>query len=92
MIKSFSHKGLEKFFTTGNKAGIQVKHAKRLSILLGFLDMATNPNDMKLPGLEFHTLKGNLQHSYAVKVSGNWRLVFQFENDDAILVNYIDYH
>jgi proteic killer suppression protein len=92
VIKSFKHAGLEKFFTTGSKAGIQPAHAKKLTILLGTLDDAEQPLDMKINGWDLHELKGNLAGHWSVKVNGNWRMTFRFEGEDAILVDYQDYH
>ena len=73
-IREFRHKGLERFFSTGTKAGIQAKHADRLRLILGRLNVATGPGDMNLPGLGLHELKGARAGTWAVKVSGNWRL------------------
>ncbi len=92
MIKSFIHKGLERFYRTGNKANIQAKHAKRLRLILSNLDQAQTPEDMNLPGLMLHELKGNRKGIWAVKVSGNWRVTFRFIDYDAEIVNYEDYH
>ena len=92
VIKSFAHKGLERFFRTGSKAGIQARHAERLRLQLGFLDQARRPLDMNAPGWRLHPLKGDLQSHWSVDVSGNWRLTFRFEGEDAVLVNYQDYH
>lgn len=92
MIKDFKHKGLEKFFLTGSKAGIQAVHAKRLQLILGRLNASTNPRDMNLPGLHLHELKGDRQGTWSVRVSGNWRVTFIFDQADAIAVNYEDYH
>ena len=92
MIRSFNHKGLEKFFLTGSKAGIQTQHAERLRLILGRLNAATNPEDMRLPGLELHRLKGHRKGAWAVKVSGNWRVTFSFVGKDADGVDYEDYH
>ena len=92
MIKDFRHKGLEKFFLTESRAGIQAKHAKRLKLQLGRLEAATGPNDMGLPGWGLHPLHGDREGQWAVEVSGNWRLIFAFEGEDAILVDYDDYH
>ena len=91
-IKSFRHKGLEQFFVTGTKRGIQAKHDDRLRLILGTLNAATNPQDMNLPGLGLHGLQGARKGTWAVKVSGNWRLVFKQEGDDMELVDYLDYH
>lgn len=92
MIKTFRHKGLEVFFRTGSKAGIQPAHAKRLRLQLAALDGAVNPQGMNLPGWRLHRLSGSLAGHWAVAVSGNWRLTFQFEGQDADLVDYQDYH
>lgn len=92
MIRSFRHKGLERFFREGSKAGIQAAHASRLRLQLGRLDAAGSPADMNLPGWRLHPLKGELQGFWAVSVSGNWRLTFAFEGEDAVRVDYVDYH
>ncbi|MGC8549391.1 MAG: type II toxin-antitoxin system RelE/ParE family toxin [Acidobacteriaceae bacterium] len=92
MIRSFEHKGLEKFFTTGSKAGIQPRHAERLRRQLTVLDNAICPEDMNLPGYGLHALKGKEAGTWSVSVNGNWRLTFRFENANAILVDYRDYH
>lgn len=93
MIKSFRHRGLERFFREGSKAGIQPKHAKRLRLQLGRLDTARSADDMNLPGWKRHLLKhGNLAGHWAVWVDENYRLTFTFEGADAALVDYQDYH
>ena len=92
MIRSFRHKGLERFFLDGSKSGIQPAHAAKLRLQLGRLDAASRPADMNLPGWRLHPLKGSMQGSWAVSVSGNWRLVFAFDGEHAVLVDYVDYH
>lgn len=92
MIRSFRHKGVEKFFRTGKTSGIPAKHAPRLRLQLAMLDKASGPNDMAAPGWKLHPLKGKLANHWAVWVSGNWRLTFAFRNGDAELVDYQDYH
>ena len=92
MIKSFRHKGVERFFRTGSKAGIRPQHAKRLRLQLGRLDASKGAEDMNLPGWKWHRLTGDLAGHWAVWVSGNWRLTFTFEGSDAVLVDYQDYH
>jgi proteic killer suppression protein len=92
MIKSFRHSGLEKFFVTGNKAGIQPKHAAKLSLQLFALNRAKSALDMNAPGWDLHPLHGDLRGHWAVKVSGNWRVTFMFEAEDAAQVDYQDYH
>ena len=92
MIKSFRHKGLETFFKTGSKAGIQPHHSSKLRVMLTLLDSAKLPEDMNAPGWKLHSLSGELAGHWAVTVNGNWRLIFAFEGDDAELVYYLDYH
>ena len=91
-IQGFRHKGLRRFFEFGSVAGIQAKHAARLRLILGRLNVAVGPRDMDLPGLELHPLKGDRLGTWAVKVSGNWRVTFIFEGEDADQVDYEDYH
>ena len=91
-IKTFQHKGVEHFFLKGSKAGIQAAHAGKLSRLLARLDVAVRPEDMNLPGFDFHALKGRDAGRFAVSVNGNWRLTFEFDQGDAVLVDYLDYH
>ncbi len=92
MIKSFKHKGLEKFFYTGNKRGIKPEHSNRLERLLDRLHAASDIKDMNYPGSFLHQLKGDKEGLYSVSVSGNWRVFFQFTNGDAYIVDYADYH
>ncbi|MFV0543181.1 MAG: type II toxin-antitoxin system RelE/ParE family toxin [Marinicella pacifica] len=92
MIISFKHKGLERFYKTGQSSGIQTKHAKRLRLILTNLDQAESPQDMDLPGLRLHELKGKRKNIWSVSVSGNWRVTFRFASRDAEIVNYEDYH
>lgn len=92
MIKSWKHKGLREFYETGSTAGITVNHSRKLKILLQALDAARAPEQMNLPGFGYHRLQGNLKGYYSVTVNANWRIIFQFEGEDASLVNYLDYH
>ena len=92
MIRSFKHKGLAKFFEAGSNAGIQSAHAERLRLILGRLNVAVKAEDMGLPGLRLHPLKGERKGTWAVWVSGNWRVTFRFVGADAEVVDYEDYH
>lgn len=92
MINSFRHKGLEKFYLTGKKSGIQPEHARKLKLILAWLDAAQEPRDVNLPGLGLHKLTGRLKNYLAVKVSGNWRVTFRFEGQNVVDVGYLDYH
>jgi len=92
MILSFKHKGLKKYYETGSTAGIQAKHAKKLRLLLAALDTAKMIDDMDLPGFSLHPLKGDRSRIWSISVSGNWRVTFKFEEGNAQIVNYEDYH
>jgi proteic killer suppression protein len=89
MIKSFRHKGLRRFYETGNAAGIQSAHRKRLRLQLAALDTAAILEDMDIPGFRLHPLKGERK---GLSVSGNWRITFEFRDGNAYVVNYEDYH
>ena len=92
MIRSFKHKGLEKFFTKGTASGIQSAHSKRIRLILGRLNASITAQDMDLPGLFLHQLRGKYRSRWSVRVSGNWRITFKFDGPDAIELDYEDYH
>ena len=92
MIRSFKHKGLEKFFLKGTKSGIQAKHAPKLRLILGRFNASISAQDRNLPGLYLHALIGVKDGIWSVIVSGNWRITFRFVDGDAEIVNYEDYH
>ena len=92
MIRSFRHKGLQRFFERGSKAGINAQHERRLRLMLARLDDAANAADMDAPGWKLHSLKGDLKGHWAIWVDERWRLTFVFEGKEAILVDYQDYH
>ena len=92
MITSFRHRGLERLFLSGSKAGVRPEHVERLRLVLGRLATAVSAHDMDLPGLRLHSLKGRLKGRWSVTVSGNWRVTFSFLGKDAVQVDYEDYH
>jgi proteic killer suppression protein len=96
MIKTFRHKGLQSglqsFFETGSKAGIQPHHASKLARQLARLDIAKTADDMNVPGWRLHPLVGDLAGHFSIFVNGNWRVTFKFEGDDVVLADYQDYH
>ena len=92
MIKSFRHKGLRKFYETGSASGIQARHAGRLRMQLAALDTSQAIDDMDVPGFRLHALKGKLRGRWAISVSGNWRITFEFRDGNAYLLDYEDYH
>lgn len=92
MIKSFVHKGLERFFLTGDTRGIQAKHTQKLNVILATLDAASTPFDMNISGWNLHQLHGDMCGLWSVKVSANWRITFRFSDGDVYVVDYQDYH
>jgi len=92
MIKSFHHKGLKRLFETGHASGVNSQHIERLRKILALLETSETLDDMDLPGLNLHNLKGKRKDTLAVKVSGNWRVTFKIKNGDVLEVNYEDYH
>jgi proteic killer suppression protein len=92
MIRSFRHKGLKRFFETGNTSGIKASHAKRLSAILTVLDAAKAVENMRFPLFRLHALKGDQHGRWSVRVNGNWRMTFEFHDSDAHVLDYEDYH
>ena len=92
MIRSFRHKGLKKFSESGNRAGIQPSHSKRLRMLLVALDTAMSIEDMDIPGFRLHPLKGKEKDRWSIWVNGNWRLTFEFNQGHIYVLDYEDYH
>ncbi|QCF27166.1 type II toxin-antitoxin system RelE/ParE family toxin [Hydrocarboniclastica marina] len=92
MIKSFRHKGLKRFYATGNTAGIQSDHAKKLRLQLAALDTAASVTDMDIPGFRLHPMKGSDKGRWSIWVNGNWRMTFEFEDGNAYVLDYEDYH
>jgi proteic killer suppression protein len=92
MIKSFKHKGLEKFYESGSTKGIQANHAKKLRMQLAALDTAQSIDDMDIPGYRLHQLTGDRRGTWTITVNANWRLTFEFEDGNVYILNYEDYH
>jgi toxin HigB-1 len=92
MIKTWKHKGLKDFFETGSTKAIPSKHAKRIRRVLDAIDGASDIDELDIPGFDLHELKGDRKGTWAITVSGNWRITFTFINGDAYDVNYEDYH
>jgi proteic killer suppression protein len=92
IIKSFKHKGLKKFFESGNTKGIQAAHSNKLRMQLAALDTATNIDDIDIPGYQLHKLQGNQKDRWSISVNGNWRVTFDFSESNVYIVNYKDYH
>jgi proteic killer suppression protein len=92
MIKSFAHKGLEQYFLTGNKAGIQPQHANRIRLILAQVQQVKAIDDLRIPTLRLPELKGDRKGTWSVTVQANWRITFRFAAGDADEVDYEDYH
>ena len=92
MIQKFKHKGLKRLFESEISSGVDPQHVNRIRKILALLETAENLEDMDLPGLGLHQLKGNRKGTWAVKVSGSWRITFKIQSGDAFDVNYEDYH
>jgi proteic killer suppression protein len=92
MIRDFRHRRLRRFFENDDWRGIPAKSGDRISRILDRLDAAVRPEDMNLPGYRFHPLKGNRARTYSVTVTGNFRITFAFDGEDAVRVDLEDYH
>ncbi len=92
MIRSFRHKGLRSLYEKGQARRLDPHHVRRITLILTRLDASSTPEDMDLPGLRLHPLKGGLKGFWSVEVSGNWRIIFRFANGEPRDVDLIDYH
>jgi proteic killer suppression protein len=92
MIRNFKHKGLKQLFEKDTKSGVNSQHVKRLKMILALLETSESIEDMDLPGLKLHQLKGKRKDTWSLKFSGNWRVTFRLEKGDALDINYEDYH
>jgi toxin HigB-1 len=92
VIKSFRHKGLERFFISGSMRGIDARHAGKLRRMLAALHTAGSPTDLSEPAYRTRPLSGDRRGQWSMWVSGNWRIVFEFDGTDVIDVDLVDYH
>jgi len=92
MIQRFRHKGLERLFASGDPSGVNPQLAAKLRRMLILLDKGTDASALNAPGYRLHALKGGRKGQWAAWVSGNWRLVFTFEDGHATEVDLVDYH
>lgn len=92
MIQNIRHRGLQRYHERGDASRLNPNHIRRLQLILTSLEAATTVEDMAFPGSGLHRLRGNLEDFWSVRVSGNWRVIFRFENGDAYDVDYLDYH
>lgn len=91
-IKRFSSQVLKRFFERGDGSRIAAEHRPQVRDILARLNAASRPDDMDLPGFRLHPLKGRLSGHWSVTVRANWRVTFRFEGEDAVDVDYLDYH
>ncbi|WP_227590335.1 type II toxin-antitoxin system RelE/ParE family toxin [Corynebacterium glyciniphilum] len=92
VIISFRHKGLRRFYESGSVEGIQPRHAKRLRLQLSALESAALIQDLDLPGWRLHPLLGNRRGRWSIRVSGSWRVTFEFDEGNVHVLDYEDYH
>jgi toxin HigB-1 len=92
MIVRFRHRGLERLYLRGDTSGVSAQQVKRLRVVLAALATASAPSDMGLPGARLHRLHGERAGQWSVSISGNWRVVFEFEGQDVTNVDLVDYH
>ena len=92
MIKSFRHKGLERFFKKDDARGINAQHGSRIRRILDLIETATAVEQLDVPGMNLHPLKFDRKGDWAMTVSGNWRITFRFADENATDLNLEDYH
>ncbi|HUD99372.1 MAG TPA: type II toxin-antitoxin system RelE/ParE family toxin [Bryobacteraceae bacterium] len=92
MIRTFRHRGLQRLFEDGDPSKLRADLRKRIADVLAHLDTALHPADVDLPGYRLHALKGDLKGSWSISISGNWRIVFRFEEGEVFDVDLVDYH
>ncbi|HLB30000.1 MAG TPA: type II toxin-antitoxin system RelE/ParE family toxin [Gammaproteobacteria bacterium] len=92
MIRSFKHRGLKRLYERGERQQLRHDHLNRIEDMLARLDIADNPTDLDLPGYALHPLKGKLKGFWAIKVSGNWRIIFRCKDGEILDVDLVDYH
>ena len=92
MIRSFRHRGLKRLYERSDRSRVRADQAERLALALADLDDARKPSDLDLPGYRLHPLKGDLKSFWSISISGNWRIVFRFDDGDVYDVDLIDYH
>jgi proteic killer suppression protein len=92
MIIGFRHRGLQRLFEKGERRRIPPEYIDKVEDILARLDAATAPQDLNLPGYRLHQLSGDLTGFWSIAVSGNWRIIFRFDDGDVTNVDLVDYH
>lgn len=91
MLKTFRSRALHNLWSTGRSAKINVSMQRRILVRLDALDQAIRPEDLNLPGFDFHALRGKPKR-YSIHVNGPWCITFEFENGDAFRIDFEQYH
>lgn len=92
-IKGFRHKGLKKFYYSGDESGLNANHIQKIEFALDAIDASHHPKDLKnIYQGKFSEKKGSGAGVYSIEVNGNWRITFQISDDGAELLDYVDYH
>ena len=92
MIENFKDRRLKRLYERGDRSKIRADLVDKVERVLARLDQSLVIDDMNLPGYRLHELKGDLKEFWSVSLSGNWRIIFRFENGKAYDVEMIDYH
>jgi proteic killer suppression protein len=92
MIRNFKHRGLRRLYEDDDRRGLNAEHVEKIAVIVARLDRAAKPDDMALPGLRLHPLKGELAGFWSVTIRANWRIIFRFEGRNVADVDLIDYH
>ena len=92
MIKSFRHRGLQRLYERGDRSRIAPTLVDKVETALGLLDVAETPAAVNLPGYRLHPLRGDMRGFWSIRVSGNWRIIFRFDDRDVCDVDLVDYH
>lgn len=92
LILNIRHKGLRAFYEKGDGSKLQPNHIGKIRLILTRLDAATSADDMNVPGYQLHQLSGKLYPFWSVKVDKNYRIIFRFDKDNVLDVDYLDYH
>jgi proteic killer suppression protein len=92
MIQSFRHRGLQRLYERGDRSRINATLVDKVETALGLLDVAETPEAVNLPGYRLHPLRGDLRGFWSIRVSGNWRIIFRFDDRDVCDVDWVDSH
>jgi proteic killer suppression protein len=92
LIQSIRHKGLRRLYEGDDPRGVIAEHVVKLRDILARLDAAGSVADLDVTSFKLHPLKGALRGFWAITVRADWRVIFRFEDGDALDVDYVDYH